>query len=88
MSTLKEQVNDILHAKIARIARAEFAKVNPRPKLHKPTKPYTLPACVDVMVGMLGRIESATVAELEQFAHYATSGEVRELTQGRSPIHN
>jgi hypothetical protein len=80
MSTLKEQVNGILHAKVARIAKAEFAKANPRPRAHKPARPYTLPACVGVMVGMLGRIESATPAELEGFAHYATTGDVRERT--------
>lgn len=78
--SLKEQVNRILHAKVKRIAQDCFRKANPNPK---PTqtqfRPYSLPAEVDEMVAMLGRIESATDAELEAFAHFATTGAAREL---------
>ena len=43
-------------------------------------RPYSLPAEVDEMVAMLGRIDGASIAELEQFAHYATTGAVREIS--------
>jgi hypothetical protein len=76
--SLKLQVNRILHAKVARIAKAEFAKVNPTPKLGKPIKPYSLPQFAHDLVAMLGQIESASTEELEQFAHYATTGKGRE----------
>ena len=79
--SLKDQVNSILHAKIKRIAEECFRKANPNPKpMQTSFKPYSLPQEVDEMVAMLGRIESATDAELEAFAHYATTGSVRELT--------
>jgi hypothetical protein len=78
MNTLKEQVNAMLHGKIRAIARTEYAKANPLgAKRHRP---YSLPACVDVMVEMLGRIDIATDMELEEMASYATTGEVFELS--------
>jgi hypothetical protein len=78
MNTLKEQVNAMLHGKIRAIARVEYAKANPLgAKRHRP---YSLPACVDVMVKMLGRVENCSNADLEAIAHYATTGEVFELT--------
>jgi hypothetical protein len=77
MKTLKEQVNGILHAKIKAIAAREYAKANPEPR--KKHKPYSLPACVDTMVDMLGRIETADDHELEGMAAYATTGEAGYL---------
>lgn len=79
--SLKEQVNRILHAKVKRIAQDCFRKANPNPKpMQSSFKPYLLPQEAQELVEMLGRIESATDAELEAFAHYATTGAVREIT--------
>lgn len=73
---MKTQVSHILNAKIAAIARAEYAKANAQgAKRHHA---YTLPQCAHEMVAMLGRIEAATADELEAMAHYATTGEVFE----------
>jgi len=73
---MKTQVARILNAKVAAIARIEYAKANPPgAKRHRT---YTLPQCAHEMVGMLGRIEAATSDELEAMAHYATTGEVFE----------
>ena len=73
---VKEQVCRILNAKIKRIATECYSKANPMPvKMHGNPKPYALPQEAHDMVEMLGRIESATSEELEQFAHFATTGE-------------
>ena len=80
--SLKEQVSRILNAKIRRISHDCFRQANPR---INPTqtrvRPYTLPLEVREMVAMLRRIEEATNEELEQFAHYATTGAVREASK-------
>lgn len=73
---MKTQVARILNAKVAAIARIEYAKANP-PGMRR-HHAYTLPQCAHDMVAMLGRIESATADELEAMAHYATTGEVFE----------
>lgn len=81
MKSLRQHANFILHAKIKRLAEKEYIKANPSPlKPGRSPKPYTLPACVDEMVKMLGRVEIATDEELEAMAFYATTGEVFELT--------
>lgn len=77
MKSLKQQVCAILNNKIKAIAVREYEKANGGKKRYIP---YTLPACVDVMVSMLGRIEASTPDELEGFASYATTGEVFELS--------
>jgi hypothetical protein len=75
--TLKTQVSTILHARIKRMAVKAYAQANPRPvPLGRQSKPYRLPHEVGEMVKMLGRIESATEAELEQMAAFAGSGAV------------
>jgi hypothetical protein len=80
MKTLQQQVNGILHAKVAAIAKDAFKKANPNPYAKK-WKPYTLPQCAhDMVAAMLGRIDVATDAELEAMAHFATTGEVFERT--------
>ena len=81
MKTLKQQVNDMLHSKIKRIAQREYAKANPYPQKRK-HKPYTLPVEVKEMTEMLGRIESASDDELNEMAAYATSGAVNYLVLG------
>lgn len=87
-TTLKQQVNRILHAKIRRISVAAFMAANPcPPRLGKLAKPYSLPSEVAVMCDMLGRIESASIDELESFAHFAITGSVRELADtGICPV--
>ena len=76
--SLKNQVKRILESKIHRIAQDCYRKANPDPK-SKSRKPYTLPQEAHEMVSMLRRIEDASDTELEQFAHFATTGAVREL---------
>jgi hypothetical protein len=84
ITSLKAQVSLILNAKIRRIALTAYIRANPvPPKLGKLAKPYTLPLEVKVMTDMLGRIECASVDELESFAHFATTGAVRELATSR-----
>jgi len=79
--SLKQQVNDILHSKIKRIARACYLKANPNWQTSKKHNPYTLPQEVHDMTKMLGRIEIATNEELESFAHYATNGAVARMIE-------
>ncbi len=76
--SLKGQVKRILEFKTRRIAQDCYRKANPDPQW-KAHKPYTLPQEAHEMVSMLRRIEEASDSELEQFAHFATTGAVREL---------
>ena len=76
--SLKDQVKRILEHKIHRIAQDCYRKANPDPQ-RKAHRPYTLPQEAHEMVSMLRRIEDASDTELEQFAHFATTGAVREL---------
>ena len=76
--SLKDQVKRILESKIHRIAQDCYRKANPNPR-SKSCKPYTLSQEAHEMVSMLRRIEDASDTELEQFAHFATTGAVREL---------
>lgn len=84
-SGLKDQVCRMLNHKIKRIAQSEHSKTNPISG--KRYQPYSVPECVDLMVSMLGRIETASGDELEAMALYATTGEVRELSQYKARNH-
>ena len=80
MSDLKHQVCAILNSKIHRIAVDCYRRANHRPvPMHKQPKPYTLPVEAHEMVAMLGRTDIATDSELEEMAHYATTGAVQQL---------
>ena len=74
--TLKQQVSNILNAKIKRIASACWLKANPNWRNTSKRNAYTLPVEVEELTAMLGKIETATSEELEQMAFNATNGAI------------
>lgn len=83
MKSLAQQVDRIVDDKIARIARAEFARANtlPNGKPRKRFVSYSLPPIVRTLCDMRAECAdpSTTPERLEAIASYATTGEAREL---------
>lgn len=81
--TTREQITFILNDKIKKICQCEYKKANPQPvKMHKLTKTYSLPLCVNEMVKMISECadQETSSERLKDIYHFATSGEVFELS--------